>query len=157
MKEKFLALVQKVKEADISPITQTTNAEDLKAAWDAFWADNQNLLTEIKDWAAEFIEEESDYIFADGEDIENPMEIAIVIRAINDVDLTDEVIFKNFRNLVNALNDIENDFANVIADLLSTKIINDITAEDIFSPSDEEDDDNDDEDGDSNTYDDDED
>lgn len=143
MKEKFLALVKKVKEADISPITQTTNAEELKAAWEAFWADNQDLLIEIKDWAAEFHEEESDYIFAEGEEIENPMEITVIIRAIDDEDLTDENVFEEFRNLFNALNDIENNFATAIAELLRTKVITDITAEDIFSSDDEEDDDND--------------
>ncbi len=133
MKEKFLKLVKKVKEADISYITKATTESELTAAWQSFWKQNSKLHAEIKTWASEFINTDLGPIFSNNEEIPNPMEIVIVIRGSYNSDLTECDVFNNYRNLVEALNEIGDDFASVVAKCIENDYIPNISAEDIFS------------------------
>lgn len=133
MKQKFLALVEEVKGTGIvEALYKASNAEELTAAWQNFSAENQELLKKASEWGYEFKKAEVEYLFEDGESIEDPMEIVVTIRiAGNKVSECD--VFEAFENLVNALEDLETDFANAVAECVSVNYIYDITAEDLFS------------------------
>lgn len=133
MKEKFLELVKKVKQADISPIIQSTNAEELTSAWEAFWAQNPELLTEIEDWAAEYSDSEEEPIYATGEEISNPLEIVVLIHAGKQSDASECEIFREWKDLTCVLEDTGDQFATAVANCIYDSIIPEITAEDIFS------------------------
>lgn len=145
MKEKFLALVKEVKNTGIAEaLYKTSNAKELEAVWQKFSDENQELFGKIKDWAEEFRISDGTSIFSKAETIENPMEIAILIRIINDKNNVSEFeLFENWGDFVEAIHNIGNDFSDVIEDLIWTYYITDIKPQYIFD--DDSDDENDDE------------
>lgn len=135
MKEEFLALVEKVKATGIAErLYATSNALELTVVWQKFSAENRKLFKKIKNWAFKFKYSDEGAIFEKGETIENPMEIAIVIRIINDVEFVSECeLFEDADDLANAIRDIGNDFATAVADYAADWKISGITDIDIFA------------------------
>ena len=133
MKEKFFELLEKVVQADITPITQATTAEELEAAWEKFWNEHPDLLAEIQDWAAEYADSKREVIYTAGEEISNPLEIAVLIRAGGQEDASECEIFVNWEDLTRALDATDDKFSAAVAESIRESIITHITAEDIFS------------------------
>lgn len=140
MKEKFLALVEEVKNTGIvEALYKTSNAEELTAAWQKFSAENQELIAKIKEWATEYEDSDTKAIFEDGEQIADPMEIAVCIKIIENSWVSEEEIFCNWEDLAKKIADIESDFAAAVAKLMYDNLICEITAEDIFDSDSDED------------------
>ena len=149
MKDKFLELVEEVKNTGIATILcNTTNAEELKAAWLKFIEENSELFQKVNDWASEY---DGESLFEDGEEFENPIEIVVIIRLINDSEISECYIFDNYDDLTDAVGDIPEKFAERLADSIRGEMIYAITAEDIFDE--DEEDDADEADGESDTAD----
>lgn len=140
MKEKFLALVEEVKNTEIvgklTALYDASDKEGFKAAWQAFSDDNQEIFRKIKDWASEFKDLECGAIFDCGEYIDNPMEIAVCIKIIDDFDVSECELFEDSNDLTEAIEEIDNDFANAVADYIYHCIVFSITVEDIFKDED---------------------
>ncbi len=134
MKEKFLELVEKVKETGIVEVMcVASTAEELKEVWRMFSEENEELFTEIEEWAEKFRKSEPGSIFEEREELKNPMEIAVVIFIINDAEkVTECEIFEDCDDLAKGIGDIENNFAKSVADFISGNVICTIKAEDIF-------------------------
>ena len=135
MKEKFFELIEKIVQADITTITQATTAEELEAAWDKFWSEHPDLLAEIQDWAAEYADSEREVIYTAGEEISNPLEIVVLIRAGEEEDASESEIFADWEDLTRSLKNTGEKFAAAVAECINTAYIPGITAEDIFSES----------------------
>lgn len=132
MKEKFLALIEEVKNTGIvEELYKTSNAKELTAVWQDFYAKNQQLIAKINDWASEYKNSGAKAIFKEGETIENPMEIAVCIKVIN-VDVSECEIFSDWKDLLHQIEKIQNDFAVAVANFIKHEIIYIITAKDIF-------------------------
>lgn len=130
MKERFLALVEEVKQAGIvEALQKTSTAEEMSAEWNKFLDENQDLCTRIRDWANEF----KGLIFEEDEELENPLEIVAVIHIIKDEYVSEVQIFEDWDKLVDAVRGINNDFAIAVADCIDVEYIHLITAEAIFS------------------------
>lgn len=139
MKEKFLALVKEVKDTGIANILcNTTNPEELKAVWQKFVGENSELFQKVQDWASEY---DGVSLFEDGEEFEDPIEIVVIIHMINDSEISECDIFENYDDLTYAVEDIPEEFAERLASCISSEMICEITAEDIFDDDEEEDDD----------------
>lgn len=133
MKEKFLALVEEVKNTGIVEVLyKTSNAEELTAAWQKFSAENQELIAKIKEWATEYEDSGAEAIFEEGETIANPMEIVVCIKIIDDCDVSECEIFSEWTDLLCEIENIQNDFAEAFATLFKRFLICYITAEKIF-------------------------
>jgi len=137
MKEKFLALVQEVKETAIAEaIYNTSNVEEFKTVFQKFLNENQELVAKIQSWKEEYKAikwEEREPIFAQGEEIQNPMEIVIIIRIINDIKQVSEYeLFEWPDDLIQAIVDTGNDFTVALGCLMFELLIDRITAEQIF-------------------------
>lgn len=135
MKKEFLALVEEVKATGIAErLYATSSAWELAVVGQNFFAENLELFKKIKDWASEFKSSDEGAIFGEGETIKNPMEIAIVIRIINDAELVSECeLFEDADDLGNAIRDIGNDFATAVADYALDWKISGITDIEIFA------------------------
>lgn len=134
MKEKFLVLVKEIKNTGIvEALYKTSNAEELKATLQEFCTENQKLIKNIKDWASDFKASGTGAIFEKNEAIDNPMEIAVCIKIINDIDVTECEIFGTWVDLMHEIESIGNDFAAAVAYLIDSMLIYEITAEDIFN------------------------
>ena len=133
MKERFLALVEKVKQSGVAEKAQAVStAEELLAIWQEFSDGNQELYTKTKDWASEFKEEDSYYIFMKEERIQNPLEIVAVICIIKDRWVSEDEIFENPENLREAIEEIDTDLAYAIADYMCWGLLSDISIENLF-------------------------
>ena len=132
MKEKFFELIEKIVQADITTITQATTAEELEAAWDKFWSEHPDLLAEIQDWAAEYADSEREVIYTAGEEISNPLEIVVLIRAAEEEDVSECQIFADWEDLTHELEATGDKFAAAVAKCIHSIYIPTITSEDIF-------------------------
>ena len=134
MKEKFLALVEEVKTTGIATaLRATTNASEFEAVGQKFFEDYKELFEKIAAWAEEFRNSECGVIFNKGETIEAPMEIAIILHIINDVEcVSEDEIFETYQMLIDAIRDIGDDFSTAVADFAENDYYCNIKAEDIF-------------------------
>lgn len=136
MKEKFLELVEEVKNTGIveklTSLYDASDKEGFKAAWQAFLDDNQEIFRKIKDWASEFKDLGCEAIFDYEEYISNPMEIAVCIKIIDDFDVSECELFEHSSDLTDAIEKIDNDFANAVADRIYYRMVFNITVENIF-------------------------
>lgn len=131
MKDKFLELVEEVKNTGIATILcNTTNAEELKAVWQKFEEENSELLQKVEDWVRQYDCEE---LFDTGEEFENPIEIVVIIRIIGDSRFSEGEIFGTFYDLIDAVENIPGKFAEGLAACMCDDWICDITAEEIFA------------------------
>ena len=138
MKQNFLALVNEVKATGIVAIlSNASNAEAFKDAWQKFADENPELLKKASEWGAEFKQTEAEPFFEEGEAVENPMEVVVAIRiAGNEVSEAD--VFEYYGDLVNALNDLETDFAATVAKCVDENYIYEIKVEHLFPYDDDE-------------------
>ena len=135
MKQKFLELVKETEKTGIvSALLKSSSAEEAKKAWKKFEADNEELFTKIIDWANEYRESGKENLFQSEEKIDNPIEIAVIIYIIGDEDTSECEIFSDYEDLVNAINEIDGDFAKGLAKIANSYYIYLITAEGIFDP-----------------------
>lgn len=133
MKQKFLALVEEVKETQVTEeLQQASTEKEMSAVWYKFLDDNHDLCTRIKNWANEFKENDLDAIFAFEEEIKNPLEIVAIIYIIADERVCETQIFEDWEELVTAVRNINNKFAIAVADCIDYDYIHFITAETIF-------------------------
>lgn len=133
MKQKFLALVEEVKETQIvEALYEVSKAEQIYNLIQKFSSDKKDLCTRIKDWANEFKESDSEAIFKAGEKIENPMETVVVIYIINDSYVSEEEIFEDCEDIEEQTRDISNDFAKLVANVIGQHLICSIQPEDVF-------------------------
>lgn len=141
MKEKFLALVEEVKNTGIVEVLcKTANAEELTATWQKFLDENQELIAKVKEWATEYKNLDAEAIFEEGETIANPMEIVVCIKIIDDCYFVSECeIFHDCEDLNEAIAGIENDFVAAVKDFIEDDYICYITAEAIFNSDSDED------------------
>ena len=131
MKESFLALVEQVKNTGIAKILcNTTNPEELKDAWKKFEDENPGLFQKVKDWAENY---DGSVLFAEGENFQNPVGIAVVIRIINDYDVLECEIFEECDDFTHAIEYIHGVFAEGLAKISYNTLICEIKAEDIFA------------------------
>ena len=133
MKQNFLALVNEVKATGIVAIlSNASNAEAFKDAWQKFADENPELLKKASEWGAEFKQTEAEPFFEEGEAVENPMEVVVAIRiAGNEVSEAD--VFENWNDLVNALKDLETSLADAVAECVDCTYIYNIEVEEIFT------------------------
>ena len=144
MKQKFLELVKQVKETGIAEaLLKSSNAEELKKAWKEFEENNKELFEKIRNWSVDYNKGNKDSLFAQNDEIENPIEIAVIIYIIGDEDTSELEIFSDYEKLTDAIAKIDGIFAQGLAKLAEEICICYITAEDIFDPEsfDEEDED----------------
>lgn len=143
MREKFLALVEEVKNTEIvgklAALYDASDKEGFKAAWQKFSDENQELLAKIKAWSDEFRDSDENPIFEDWESLDNPMEITVCIFIIGDEDVSECEIFGDWEELVEAMKDQDNNFAQKVADLANGNMICYISIEDIFNDNSDED------------------
>lgn len=132
MKENFLALTQEVKSTGIVAIlSNASNVEAFKDAWQKFADENPELFKKVSDWAAEFKQAEAEPFFKDGEVVEDAIEIALTIRIAGN-QFSECDVFENYDDLVRALKDVETPFAQAVAECVDVNYIYDITAENLF-------------------------
>ena len=138
MKEKFLALIEELKNLGIAAkICGASNSAELRQIWETFVNENFGIVEEIKQWALEYAENEnSNYIFAEGAEIEDPIEVAVFLRACEGT-INECSICEIDDDFVEALNATEEKVAIAVADYVSSSYIDGITAEDIFADADE--------------------
>ena len=134
MKQRFLALAEEVKKAGIAEaIYNTSNAEELKAIWKKFLDENQELVAKIEFWREEYTKPEAEKIFAKGEEIQNPMEVVIIIRIIDDIVAVSECeLCEESDDLAQAIKEIGNNFTITLGELMEYSMISNISAEEIF-------------------------
>ena len=131
MKKSFLALVKEVKDTGIAnTLCHTTNPKELKDAWKKFEEENPVLFYKVKDWASKY-----DYspLFAEGEEFQDPVEIAVVIRIIDDYDISECEIFEECDDLTHAIEELPGVFAEGLGKILYHTLICEIIAESIFA------------------------
>ena len=134
MRQKFLALVEEVKNTGIvQACEEASTAEELAEVWRNFSGENQDLCTRIREWATEFQEAGSRAILWEGENFENPLEIVEVISIIGDENVTECEIFSNWVRFCRAVEEVGTDYAVAVAYCIAENYICNITAEDIFS------------------------
>ena len=138
MKEKFLALIEELKSLGLAAkICAASNAAELRQIWETFVNENFGIVEEIKQWALEYTENEnSNYIFAEGAEIEDPIEVAVFLCACEGT-INECGICEIDGDFIEALNATEEKVAIAVADYVSSSYIDVITAEDIFADTDE--------------------
>ena len=134
MKEKFLTIVEEVKATGIAEsFCKTSNAEELTLVWNKFIDENSDLIQKIKEWAEEFKKIDRGCFIEREDTVENPMEIAITIFIIDDVNnLSECTIFEDYEDLISAMRGIGGCFYEAVANLVEEDYICEITAEQIF-------------------------
>lgn len=143
MKTKFLALVEEVASAGIAEaLCESSSAEELSTTWQNFWDEHLELFEKIHLWAIEFWNSNQDPIFNCKEAIENPMEVAIIIKIIESDDVTEAEICEDWRDLQSSLRNIGSPMATALAECMEDSFICDVTEEDIFSTEEDESDHN---------------
>lgn len=141
MRDKFLEIVEEIQDTKIEEaLYRASTANELKEVGKNFRNENQQIVEKSEDWGYEFENNGSnEKIFEEGEEIEDPMAIAIVIYLCNSIYVTEEEIFEDKEDFRSALEQIENHISKKLAELMKNKVLCAITAEDIFdSDSDEE-------------------
>lgn len=134
MKKKLLELAKAVKETGVvEEVYKNFTAQGLKTAFNSFKNENKELIANIKQWKTQFKTGKKDFLFKNGEVIENAMEIALLIHLIKDSKVTEETLFENPNDLKEAILNIGNDMAIVISVLVKDKdyLINQITLKQI--------------------------
>lgn len=130
MREDFLNLVKEVKKTGIAKsLCNTTNAEELKTVCKKFEKGNSELIKRIRKWGKVFNGEE---IFFEGEEVEDPIEIAVIIYITNRYGFESE-IFESSDDLAYAMEDISGKFAEGLADFIFEDYVCEVTPEDIFN------------------------
>lgn len=135
MKEKFLALIEKLKTLGIAAkFCGATNATQLSEEWEKFLNENPELVEEIIAWGQEFAADYSGPIFTESINPEDSKEVVIIIRVCNDcISVSECEIFKYYHVLEDALKATEEKVAIAVAGLSSAcNVISEITAEEIF-------------------------
>ena len=134
MKGRFLELVEQVKQKEIvRELSKSYNAEGLKEIWQEFLSENPILIEKIKEWAEEYKKSGKKEIFAEGESIRNPIEIAIIIFIMgNDYKGIECKIFARWEDLAEMACMYDNDFAQSVSYNIRRAHICNITAEEIF-------------------------
>lgn len=138
MKEKFLSLVEEVKNTGIVEVlSMATTQEEFESAWRKFEEENIELFEKLNSWADEFRSSEEEFLclFEDREEIENPMDIVIVIYIIGDeYEISECHLFEDWvGQFQQKIAEIDNGFYKKIAELMLTEYICNIKAADIFS------------------------
>ena len=101
--------------------------------WNKFIDENSELIQKIKEWAEE-LKKTDRGCFIEREDTVNPMEIAITIFIIDDVNnLSECTIFEDYEDLISAMREIGGYFYEAVANLVEADYICDITPKQIFS------------------------
>ena len=132
MKQNFLALVNEVKATGIVAIlSNASNVEAFKDAWQKFADENPELFKKVSDWAAEFKQAETEPFFKDGSVVEDAIEITLTIRIAGN-QFSECDVFENYEDLVRTLKDVETPFAQAVAECVDVNYIYDITAENLF-------------------------
>lgn len=135
MKTKLLELIEEIKSTGIvASLRDAADTTEFKAVAQKFSDENKDILDKIDIWAEEFRESECGAIFAEGEIIEDPIEIAIILHIINDEDSVSECeICGDYKDLAKAIRDIGDDFSIAVAACAENDYICNITAEKIFN------------------------
>lgn len=138
MKTKFLELVEEVKTTGIVEVLRgASNPEEFESVWNEFKEKNPDLFAKANAWGIKFKEDVS-ILFDSEESFENPEEIAVTIFMVGNK-ISECDIFDDFRDLTNALINVQNDFAYAIALFIDSDYIYYITPEDFFLEDKEED------------------
>lgn len=137
MKEKFLKLVEEVSKTGVAQkLRNCTTADEMQGVCDEFVYDNKELINKIEAWEHKaFVKKEGifyreDFLFGEGEEVKNPIEIAIVIHFLPS--LSEKELFESWEDLYCALHRMNEEFASAIADIAWGKYIREITIKDIF-------------------------
>lgn len=133
MKQKLLALIKDIETSGlIESLQKSSDSEELKNVWQEWKDENHALHDKIITWAAEFKYFDTKPIFEEGEEIENPLEIIVIIRIIKNDEISEFEIFEETADLIRALRNIGSDFADNVAIAVEECLICDIDIEDIF-------------------------
>ena len=134
MKEKFLKLVTSIRDTGVvEEFYRNLTAQGIKTVFNKFKGENQKLIADIEQWKNEYKQGEPHYLFEDGESVEYPMEIAMIIYLMEDLYVTEEELFENLKDLTIEILSIPNDFATAIYILVEYEDcpINEITVPEI--------------------------
>lgn len=134
--DKFFELITKLKELGIAAkLCSSSSADTLREEWNKFLSENSDLVEEIKAWGAGYEEGHTDYIFAEGAEIENPEEVAIIICVCADTtNVSESEICEHCADLETALEDTGEKVAMAVAGISSNGYyISEINAEEIFN------------------------
>ena len=134
MKKEFLELIEEVKQKEIvRELSKCYNAEGLKEIWRKFLSENTDLIKKIKEWTKTYKNSRNKEIFAEGETIRNPIEIAIIIFIIGeDYKGIECKIFARWEDLAEMACMYDSDFAQSVSYNIRRAHICNITAEEIF-------------------------
>jgi len=138
MKEKFLQLIQEIKESRLAErLYLAKNSEELETIWKEFWDGHVRLFAKIRIWERNYIKStenqiysEVNCLFEEYEIIRDAMEIAIFVRILEKV--TESNLFEGINDFSFALSRIDNSFAKRVSDLSYHTLIRNIKTEDIF-------------------------
>lgn len=100
--------------------------DEFSKTWRKFWRRHKELKRKILIWGEDFILLKPIKLFENGEKPENPLEIAAIIRLIDNVKVSEDELFENRDDLVLAIDDVNTFFAEVIAETIREQLIMDV-------------------------------
>lgn len=124
MKERLLELAKALSKTGIEyQFKDVHTTEEFSACWQKFWSYHQKLASEIKNWGSEFAQSKSGPLFEVTEDVKNPLEVAAIIRLINDINVSEDKIFEDRDDLVALLYDLATDFSERVARAIESQLV----------------------------------
>ncbi len=96
-------------------------------SWNSFWKHHKKLEKQIKMWGEEYAQTQPGPLFSFAEDVKHPLEIAAIIKLINDPNVSEEKLFEDRDDLFNLLYDLQTPFATLVAVTIEHQLINNAT------------------------------
>ena len=130
MKERFWAIIEKIKKTGISrKLLSAKNVEEIRQAIIEFEDENKDIIFAISDWNMEYDEGDAGYVISKEDNIDSPIEVVLFIYYLPS-SVEDDLI-EDDRVLINALNAFDSKAAKALAKCVYNNYIYEITLSDL--------------------------